>query len=317
MASSLFTLEHAKKLLLKPNRILGVYNYAAAEVNRRYYRRFGSHSGVDIMTKDWDNLFLVDGCRADLFENVNWLSGEYTREQAPGSSSMEFIESTFVGHEFHDTVMITANPHAFRIEEETFHAFRNLLHSDWDSNLGTVHPEAVAKAVNEAHNEFPNKRLIGHFMQPHFPFIGSEGRKLRQSNISHYNENNEIASDADVPSVWNRLRFNLDDLDRCEAWDYYAENLQYVLNVIEKLAKAVDGKTIITSDHGNLVGDVIGPILCRGYGHPPYLHVEKLTTIPWLERGGPRREITTDTPVGRGDANNEKLESQLKALGYQ
>jgi len=38
-------------------------------------------------------------------------------------------------------------------------------------------------------------------------------------------------------------------------WEAYNENLDIVLTEIEALLDELDGKSVITADHGNLVGE--------------------------------------------------------------
>jgi len=57
----------------------------------------------------------------------------------------------------------------------------------------------------------------------------------------------------------------------------YLDNLHIVLKNAQALCEKLDGKTIITSDHGELLGE-------KGlYGHgPPLPRHEKLLTVPWF-----------------------------------
>jgi len=88
------------------------------------------------------------------------------------------MEATYHRRTLHDTVYVTANPYAAWIPDRTFHAVVNLLASEWDAEVGIVYPEAVVRRAFEAHETYPNKRLIIHFMQPHFPFLGNTGTEI-------------------------------------------------------------------------------------------------------------------------------------------
>jgi hypothetical protein len=99
----------------------------------------------------------------------------------------------------------------------------------------------------------------------------------------------------------------------------YIDNLKYVLEHAESLFESIQGKIVVTADHGNYVGERASPIPIREYGHPRGLYDRVLVQIPWLEftRGG-RREISTGaanepTSVTDTDVISQRLEN----LGYK
>jgi len=81
------------------------------------------------MGEDWDNLFILDACRYDMFADRIDLAGSLESRISLGSSSEEFMERNFVGEQFHDTVYINANPFIPRLnlDEDTFHAVVDCL----------------------------------------------------------------------------------------------------------------------------------------------------------------------------------------------
>lgn len=64
-------------------------------------------------------------------------------------------------------------------QDGTFHAVINVL-NQWDDDLETVRPEAVTNAARKAHRDYPDKRIIVHYMQPHIPFITEAGRAFQK-----------------------------------------------------------------------------------------------------------------------------------------
>jgi hypothetical protein len=46
-----------------------------------------------------------------------------------------------------------------------------LFNEDWDDETGTVRAETRTNAALEAAERFPHKRLVVHYMQPHYPFV--------------------------------------------------------------------------------------------------------------------------------------------------
>jgi len=108
-------------------------------------------------------------------------------------------------------------------------------------------------------------------------------------------------------------------------WEAYNENLDIVLTEIEALLDELDGKSVITADHGNLVGERLGPVPTRRkYGHPYGVHTEELVKVPWFILEGEtrreiRREIRSEPAIESDDENisETELEDQLEALGYR
>lgn len=313
----MYNLDNLKKIIRNPRAMIGVAHQFGMTANQFYYRRRGNRKHASLMDEDWDNLFLLDGCRYDLFEGTIDMAGDLDERISPGSESAEFLLSTFGGGTFHDTVYITANPHVFKLPEDTFHATINLLEDEWDSDLNTVPPAPMADAVRKANEDYPEKRLIAHFMQPHYPFIGECGRQLKQGGIGRRNEDGDVVDSVDEGDIWVKLQFRLDDVTSDVVWEAYRENLELVLEEIYKFLPDIDGKTVLSADHGNLVGDWIGPIPCRGYGHPPNLYVDELVRVPWFEIDGTRREISADPPVRYDDLAEDVVDDRLKNLGYK
>jgi hypothetical protein len=275
--------------------------------------------GTRVMGEDWDNLFILDACRYDMFADRIDLAGSLESRISLGSSSEEFMERNFVGEQFHDTVYINANPFIPRLnlDEDTFHAVVDCL-GDWDEELETIRPDTVSRAARKAYERYPDKRLIVHFMQPHAPFIGEHGQEMVGGGWTMDHDVEE------EPGIWNQLREG-QNVPLEMVWEAYNENLDIVLTEIEALLDELDGKSVITADHGNLVGERLGPVPTRRkYGHPYGVHTEELVKVPWFILEGEtrreiRREIRSEPAIESDDENisETELEDQLEALGYR
>lgn len=272
-------------------------------------------TGTHVMDEDWDNLFILDGCRYDMFSEEVDIDGDLESRISLGSSSEEFLERNFSDREFHDTVYVNANPYIPRLDldEGTFHAVVDTL-GEWDTELQTVRPETVANAARSAHEQYPDKRLIVHFMQPHAPFIGELGRAMVGGGwtMDEEIEGKELG-------IWNLLREDATQIDLDQVWEAYKENLRVVLDEVEPLLEELNGKSVITADHGNLVGERLSPIPTRRkYGHPYGVHTEGLLHVPWFTvPAEDRRETTPDPPVDREQISGKEIEDRLQALGYK
>lgn len=282
----------------------------AKRANQRYYQSFGDHTGTDVVKEDWDTLVILDGCRYDLFAETYDCGGMLEKRVSHGTESSEFIEKNFQGRELHDTVYVTANPYARLLSEDVFYRIVNLLEDSWDPEYRTVLPETMTETVCEVLDEHPDKRVIAHYMQPHYPFIGDFGSQLDHKGIAP----GQGASD-NGEAVWVRLQRG--DLSRESVWNAYRENLELVLDSVEALLEADTGKTVITSDHGNLLGDWVGPIPTRAYGHPHSLYTDALLEVPWLIiEGSRRRNIVSEPPIASNRATEDTVEDRLAHLGY-
>ena len=286
----------------------------ALELNAWCYRQVNRAERVDVMAEDWDNLVVLDACRHDMYAEQANLGDTLTSKLSPGSESWEFMQESFVGRQFHDTVYVTANPHAYKLPDGTFHAIVNLLDDHWDDDHRTVMPSTMVEQTLAAHEQYPDKRIITHFMQPHFPFVGEKGREMGYAGIEMQLDADE---QVDEPHPWNAL-FHGETTDEAAILDAYRENLDVALPHVEELVDRLSGKSVVTADHGNLVGERTYPIPLRTYGHPGGLHKRALVEVPWAEiAGDERRDVTAEPPSARESLTDEVIEDRLTNLGYK
>lgn len=222
--------------------------------------------------KEWDNLLILDACRHDLYEEVK---GETRSNNTIASRTQQFVRKTFSEGDFSDVVYVTSNPHFHeekfneltgRNVDEVFHEVFHTYQTDWDEEENTVMPEAMIRDAKTAKKLFPDRKLVVHFMQPHYPFIGSElTNEGIRPDLDHQKEGF---------SLWQRAEMG--DYKKEELWNAYRKNLEIVMKEIEdNLLNNLEGKTVITSDHGNLVGE-------KGlYGHSFDKNIKQLRKVPW------------------------------------
>lgn len=278
--------------------------------NWRFVRSYGE--GRDFMCKDWDNLIILDACRYDYFEEFNPMDGYLSSIVSKGAHSWEFMEGNFVGRKFHDTVYVTANPHVVKLPDDTFHHVITLF-DEWDDNPGTVLPESVYTAALEAHKNFPDKKLIVHFMQPHGPHLGQTAEEYRDRlDLRGWNPPEE-----NQPGLrWDHAATE-GHVSRQDIRDAYSETLELVLGHVENLVNQLDGKSVVTADHGQMLGERIAPLTSPIYGHPHDIYTRELCIVPWFEiESGPRRRIRSDEPVVNGFVNEDVVNQRLRDLGY-
>lgn len=294
--------------------VRGELSRLGVQANTAYHRWFGKREGVAVADEDWDNLLILDACRYDAFEKTNEIPGTLESRTSLGSYSEEFMERNFDGGTFHDTVYVSANAFVSILDDDTFHSVLPLYADGWNSDYSTVMPDVVADGAREAHAEFPDKRLIIHFLQPHAPFIGESGRRITHPNTNSIDPVKRTPDE--VRAVWTNLRYGFDGVDIETVRKAYVENLEIVLEAVETLLADLPGRSVITADHGELLGERLRPIPVRGYGHQRWLRYPELVEVPWfVVESGERRAVTADAPQGI-EFDDETVAKRLTALGY-
>lgn len=261
-------------------------------------RKIGT--GIHIMDEDWDNLILLDAYRADYFKEYSSLDGELSTVVSKANHSHEFVVKNFKNKQYHDTVLITSNVWYQKspyINDSTFHAAINPvgIESPTETN-----PELVTEAAIDAIERFPNKRFIVHYMSPHTPHIGDTSDHFRD----------KIGDDfSDMCNLYRQGKVSKDQLERS-----YIETIRFIEDEIQELLEDLEGKTVISSDHGENLGEKQHGMTLLNHGNPS----PECRYVPWLEMDfESRKEITEDPPVGFENLDDEVVGKRLKALGYK
>lgn len=286
---------------------------ALREVNRLCHTRAGRRPynprGIDVFEADWDNLVILDACRYDSYREATTLDGRLERRTSRAGATSEFVRANFSRRTLHDTVYVTANSWYLRLADELgteLHDVVDLhMHPDGryhDEEVGVVRPEVLTERAIDVAEQYPNKRLVVHYIQPHHPFLGPTGREhfdLPSSSME------AVLDDAGnpPPSLVRRA---------------YRENLSIALDSVERLADALTGKTVISSDHGEMLGERHDFVPIRDYGHHVGIYCDVLTAVPWhVLKWESRKEIVPERPRNdHRDVDPERLDRRLADLGY-
>lgn len=333
-----YNLRNFRKAIRKPELIYREASLAVNNIRGRINRNVFHHQygrGSDFIEEDWDNLIILDACRYDVFEETADIPGELQYRISKGSNSWEFIEQNFVGKQLHDTVYVTGNSYVSEIGDDVFHAIEPVDVEPVSSREGfekhpedgyAVFPEDVVTETLEAREEFPDKRIISHFMQPHVPYLGETGADIYQRILSN-RENINV----EINGGWGTMTMSPAQIKNNGAvkisdeliWEAYLENFEIVMEKVKDLIQELSGKTVITADHGELLGeedslpfygDRYGDDL---YGHPsaPAINLRK---VPWLViDSSERRETTSEEPIESTRRSEAETRKQLEALGYK
>jgi len=295
-------------------------NLLLRQINRFYHTRGFNRSynpdGVSVMDEDWDTLVVLDACRYDLFADRYDLPGTLSAVESRAAHTSEFILGNFHERDLADTVYVTASPilergylHKY---DPQFHAIVNVWDEDgWNDEYNTVMPETMVEYALEALAEYPHKRLIVHFMQPHYPFIGSD-LELDQETVP---DPEEITTD-----IWHEMMRESASITHEAVLEAYRRNFDLVQPHVRRLLSELSGKTVVTSDHGNMLGERSRPVPIREWGHPIGVYTPELVTVPWLEyTSGPRRAVVAEPPESAEtgeDADEDVVADRLRQLGY-
>lgn len=276
-------------------------------------------SGIHILDRDWDTLIILDCGRYDVFSEIIDLPGTLTKERSLASVTADFVKRNFLGCRAHDVVYLSANP-VVGSQEKYLDIYKlvGVWHKTEQKKRGQENqraitdPEPVVEKAIDLHENYPNKRHIVHILPPHVPHTFKDGEVLASdSPYRNYNAAREGRVDA---SVMRKV---------------YEENYKYVINKIQPLLDEINGKKVITADHGELLGEGMPQWMkflhnrwgnqwdMYNFGHYGDIDVPELVDIPWFELPTEtRREIVSEPPTAN-TYNSERVEEKLEALGYR
>lgn len=277
----------------------------------------GRAGSVRVMNEDWDTLVVLDACRADLFAERAQVTAydDYRTVTSRGSTTREWVRQNFAGGDFGDTVYVTSNPYVSREAGDAFHKLVECWLDNFDETRKTVPPEAVVSAAERAHEQYPDKRVVVHFMQPHHPFIGEHELAFAGWQIEGESHGGRGIERQRPHTPWDALwmgRVSKEDL-----WRAYGDNLTLALDAVGDLLDEIEGRVAITSDHGNMLGERTFPLPLRVYGHPKGIRNRELVEVPWAVTDlGERRTIRAGETRSATDSDADGLEDRLADLGY-
>jgi arylsulfatase A-like enzyme len=279
---------------------------AAAEQYNRAYNHWRSNTdynanGIDIFNQDWDNLIILDGCRYDKFSEIHNFDGDLESRISRGSKTWEFVRANFRDKELYDTVYISDNPWYGKLAEELNSELYHYELFNQDSFDETVtHPKTATDEAIEYASRFDDKRCIIHYYQPHEPYFNKDGTERHRM----------------VSTCPARQRY--EGYSQADIIDAYESTLSLVLTEIKRLLAHLDGKTVITADHGELLGERMWPIPMKNYEHPEGVYVDELVRVPWfvINHQNQKQIVEAEQPAEKTKLDDEVIEEQLQSLGY-
>lgn len=334
-----------KKAITQPWVVPGhIYrSFVRSSVKSAYYERYRRSNSIpeqkpliyQFLDNDEFALIILDACRFDEFSRIcdDYIDGELQKVWAAGRWTKEYASRTWTKDpETYDFTYINSAPvitdlyfeqkgYGFRPDEK----LRNKVEvwdTCWDTELNTIPAEAVTDAAL-AHAEPGPTRLVAHYMQPHVPYVGeyrvgedqqtdseqpASDAKLDRTEIVH--------QEANKPTYDLLKQIESGKISDRELRRAYRSNLEYVLDEVQRLIRHLDCPVIITSDHGEHLGE-----------DGKYLHESDSTQIreiPWYVvsdheiKGENISEELTETYTesdSRAETTDE-VKDRLEKLGY-
>jgi len=285
----------------------------AMEAKKVYTHKLLNTPYSYVMDRDWDILVILDGCRYDLFNETQELDGDLDGTLnptiSPASCTRQWLQESFPT-EYPDTVYVSANPQTqiHGVEDRFFRSIR-VWDECWSDEHNTARPDEVIPRAIDKSQKYQNKRIIVHLVQPHYPFIGDLGQKIDHRGFHEKARAGKPVEAESGKTIWDRLKNG--QVTKKIVWEAYKENLELALSNVKTLIEELDGKIIITSDHGNALGE------WGIYGHPCGLYHSSLVKVPWFETEfEERREIIAEKIASTTDSNDNRIKERLADLGY-
>lgn len=226
-----------------------------------------------IFTKsDFDTIIILDACRYDYYSKFRKAKKVF----ADATHTMASIKHMFP-YKYLDTAYVSGNPfiNGRHVVFEDYDALDHFALVDdvwfhgWESveGISTVPPWNVFDAAIKYQKR--GYKTVIHFVQPHAPYIG----KIK------FNTHDFVWSRNVTMSKRDRINNPVEEprehkIDAKRLLEAYYYNLRLVLKYA---VKCVNGKTCITSDHGELLGE--SGLFYHGSPQQPLDH-PKLREIP-------------------------------------
>jgi hypothetical protein len=286
------------------------------------YIIFTKNDGFYILDEPWDNLIILDACRYDVFElfyKKKYFKGTLFKKISRATHTIQFLKVNFPNEKYDDIVYITSTPYVDVHCKNKFHKIISVWKDSWNKYSNTILPETMYNYAIDALIKYPDKRLIIHFMQPHYPYIGCTyeniiknakkkiKKRLKEGESVYFGDleyKRSIFSYYTVkPFALMETRFHI---------KAYIKNLIIVLPIVEKLINHLPGTTVISSDHGEALGEKLHRLIpVKFYGHALNIRIPSLIDLPWLVIKPNEKELHIDKDFKEKEIINKVLKKNI------
>lgn len=284
--------------------VFSLFPGSIIDLGLKVLRKLRIRKGRHIYDHDWDVLVILDACRYDMYREIVD-SGEPVLSVA--STSTEWMDATFdeqYSDEITGTAYISANPYSQQLDNSRFGLVDHVWQDHWDDDVGTIRAEPVTDHGITAARSGEFDRVILHYMQPHFPFIGGE-------QFGHLGRSAFDIGSGQGQNVWRMIERG--EVDSESAVNAYYDNLRYVFESVNTVLENVNGRVVVSADHGNALGE------WNMWGHRAYVPFRAVREVPWDERDCvDEKTYESDTVLSdiRESGADEDVEDRLRSLGY-
>jgi hypothetical protein len=276
-----------------------------------------------VLEEDWDVLIILDAARYDVFKefhkllNLNDQHGKLEYRISCGPPTARFVKENFLRKDFlpylKNLIYVSANP----VVDATLGKYRQYFYRyvpvwkfAWNKEIETVLPQHVAYYAFKVWLRKPrDKKLIIHFLQPHYPFILKKyyyvnelvRKEMEAFWKSYWLLRSLSEKQRKILNIYYKLKFYLKPLIKYDSITdttlytvalskriiedvvkAYMENLIITLPFVRKILQTFSGRLVVTSDHGEAFGEYINKFVpIRVFGHLNRIRLDTLVKVPW------------------------------------
>lgn len=223
-------------------------------------------------TEEW-LLLIFDALRYDTLDHYVE-NGSVEEVTSPATGTSDWMQQ--VWDEEYDACYVSGAPltgdhdHSSYTGEEHFTEMIQVWKDNWSEELRTVPPQPITEAALDALAAYD--KVVVHYVQPHAPYIGTPriicGRGRGDAPVSG-GDRGERGVTETVRHDYERGELSQEDLYRA-----YYDNLVQVAEGARPLIEASDRRTVVTSDHGEYLGE-------HTIGHN--YNCAHVRQVPWFE----------------------------------
>lgn len=225
---------------------------------------------------NWDILIVLDACRWDYW---NEMYGVGQPVRSPESCTRDWIRTIRDELEWSDVVGISGNPVVSAHSDflKKFDDVGAVAHKKVNE-VPTVPPGPITTALQSS-AVLREERIYCHYIQPHAPYpFSNPPLAIHRARPEHKN------AEIDIDGMPNELVRNIpmfvkesDEVTWQTVREGYRRNLEWVYDSVMDFAESATSSVVITSDHGEYLGEE------GRFGHNCDYNSDIVRVVPWYE----------------------------------
>lgn len=247
---------------------------------------------------DWDYLLIADAARFDLtseiIDEAMTRDVETTAVWSPAINTLAWLVRTWPDEydlryvSAHAVVnsqdILSNNSLRRRVKEmggdatyspaQHFATIDDVWDWGYDQSIETVPASAVNKRLRAVEDLDDDRRVIGHYVQPHFPWVRGHDWAAEAEVAYPPPQRKSVDPSENTAQPTFSVANVQAKLGEDGVAAAYRDNLAYVLSWIDEVLDDLSGRVIITADHGCYLKD---------YSYPAESDDPTLHKVPWIE----------------------------------